>query len=89
MACQVRADGLPEQTARVIDLSEGGASIADAPAMAAGASGSLVLAAIGVPMPFTVRHSENGALHVAFRLDEAGTLRLRSVLAGIATPRAA
>jgi hypothetical protein len=89
MACRVRADGRPEQTARVIDLSEGGASIADAPAIPAGASGSLALAAVGSPLPFTVRHAENGVLHVVFRLDEAGTLQLRSVLAGIATRRAA
>jgi hypothetical protein len=89
MTCRISGDGRPEQTARVVDLSEGGASIADGPAMTAGASGGLVLAGTGSPLPFTVRQAENGILHVAFRLDEAATQRLRSVLAGIATRRAA
>jgi methyl-accepting chemotaxis protein len=88
MACRIRDGGGREQTARVVDLSEGGASIAGAVALTVGASGSLVLAGSGSPMPFTVKHADSGLLHVVFRLDEAGTQQLRSALSGIETRRA-
>jgi hypothetical protein len=89
MACRIRAGGGAERAARVIDLSEGGASIAEAPAMAQGSAGSLLLDTIGIPLPFTVRQAENDVLHIAFRLDDAAAGRLRSVVASIQAPRAA
>jgi methyl-accepting chemotaxis protein len=89
LACQVRDGGRGEQAARVIDLSDGGASIADGPAMTPGSSGSLVLERTGSAIPFTVRHVDNGVLHVAFRLDEAASGRLRALLSGIEVRRAA
>ena len=70
------------QAVRVTDLSEGGARIADGPAMAAGASGTLTLNNGGGPLPFVVRHAGDGLLHVAFRLDQAGAARVRGILDG-------
>jgi methyl-accepting chemotaxis protein len=89
LACRVRDMGGAEQSARVIDLSEGGASIAEGPAMTPGSSGSLVLERTGSPIPFAVRQAENGVLHVAFRLDEAASGRLRALLSSIEARRAA
>jgi len=89
LACQVRGDGWAEQTARVVDLSEGGASIAEAPAMAPGTSGNLMLDGTGAALPFTARHFEDGVLHIAFRLDDAAAARLQSVLASIQVRHAA
>jgi methyl-accepting chemotaxis protein len=82
LACRVRDGGGVEQAARVVDLSEGGARIAGAPALTPGASGSLTLDGSGLPLPFVVRHAGDGLLHVSFRLDQAGTARLREVLEG-------
>jgi methyl-accepting chemotaxis protein len=82
LACRIRDGARAEQAARVIDLSEGGASIAEGPPLATGMSGSLMLDAVGVPLPFTVVRAEAGRLHIAFRLDATAAGRLRSLLDG-------
>ncbi len=82
LTCRVRDGGGVEQAAQVVDLSEGGARIAGGPAMTPGAGGSLMLDGGGGPLPFVVRHAGEGLLHVAFRLDQAGTARLLGVLEG-------
>ena len=89
LACRIRDGARPEQAARVVDLSEGGASIAEAPPLAAGTSGSLMLDAVGVPLPFTVVRAEAGLLRVAFRLDATAAGRLRSLLDSNGSRRAA
>ena len=80
LACRVGGTGRAEQAARVVDLSEGGACIADGPALPVGANGTLVLEAAGGALPFSVRAAEGGVLRVAFALDAAAAGRLRSVL---------
>ena len=89
LPCRIRVDGGLEQAARVLDLSEGGASIAGAPAMADGANGSVRLEGAGAALSFTVRHTDNGVLHVAFREDAAGTGQVRSLLNHIEGKQAA
>jgi hypothetical protein len=89
LRCRVTAAGLPVHDARLVDLSESGACIADAPALAPGASGSLVLDAAGAPLPFTVRSAGDGLLHVAFGEDDASAARLRAMLDRLSPARAA
>jgi methyl-accepting chemotaxis protein len=89
LPCRVSGGGHAEQPSRIVDISEHGARIAEGPALESGASGSLLLNAIGVPLPFTVRHTIGGVLHVAFRGDEATATRLRSALARLAIQQAA
>jgi methyl-accepting chemotaxis protein len=74
LPCRVSGAGVADQAARLVDLSEGGASIDGGPRMAPGASGSLFLDAVGVSLPFTVRHADGGSLRVAFALNVAEQL---------------
>ena len=89
MPCRVDSAGQAEQMARVVDLSEGGARIAGGPPLPVGASGTLVLEAVGTPLPFSVRAAPDGMLGVAFALDAAAAERLRSVLGRLGERRAA
>jgi hypothetical protein len=73
MECRVSADGRNANTARLVDISEGGACIAAAPSMRAGETGTLEVSGAGNPLPFVVRSIEGDRLHVAFKLNVAAT----------------
>ncbi|WP_286192049.1 methyl-accepting chemotaxis protein [Roseomonas genomospecies 6] len=60
-----------ESEARIVNLSTGGAMIRNAPAMSAGAPGTLRAPGLSRPVPFTVKSCEHGQLHVRFTLPEA------------------
>jgi hypothetical protein len=89
LPCRVQLGGGPEQTARLVDLSEGGACIADAPPMAEGTTGRLLLDAMGAPLPFTVRQVEHGLHHVSLRLDTVQAGRLAAMLGRVEGRRVA
>lgn len=57
--------------ARIANLSSGGAMILNAPDMTAGAHGTLRASGLSRPVPFTVKSSEHGHLHVKFTLPDA------------------
>jgi hypothetical protein len=76
-------------TVRVVDLSHGGARLADAPDLPAQASGTLQLAAVPFPLPFTVRDGRDGTLHLAFTLDAAGAEVFAPIAERMALQRAA
>jgi len=71
----------------VKDLSEGGAMIADAPARLAGATGTLVIDALGLPLPFRAQTAEHGRLHVRFELDAATAATFRQRFASLVQGR--
>jgi methyl-accepting chemotaxis protein len=71
--------------ARVTDISEGGAWLTDAPDLPVGGTGSLRVDTIGFPLPFAVRASGDGTLHINFTLDAAATERFRPFLAQLAS----
>ncbi len=65
--------GQAERSVRVGDISAGGARIDGAGDVAIGTPGTLRLDGIAAPLPFTVRATGRGSLHVAF---EAGSAPL-------------
>jgi methyl-accepting chemotaxis protein len=69
LACRVSVPGQATRTARVSDISEGGACVRGGPALVVGGSGSLAFDGVGSPVPFTVRSCADDELHVAFGLE--------------------
>jgi methyl-accepting chemotaxis protein len=84
LPCRIDLAGKPTQSARVVDISEGGASIGEGPAMQAGEQGTLRVDGIDLSLPFGVRAGEAGGLHVAFALDEAKVASLRGMIERLA-----
>jgi methyl-accepting chemotaxis protein len=80
LPCRLSVAGLGTQSARVVDLGEGGASLRDAPRLAQGASGTLAVDGVNSALPFTVEAVAEGVAHVAFALDAAATGSLRQAL---------
>jgi methyl-accepting chemotaxis protein len=87
--CRLTVRGHGVQTARLEDLSAGGASVADGPALPVGSRGTLEADRIGTSLPFVVRAAGDGMLHLAFELDARGTERLGQVLDGAVARNAA
>ncbi len=88
LPCRVEFAGRPAGTARVVDLSCGGAAIIDSNAASVGSTGVLHLAAAGVPLPFHVRRTEpcddGHRLAITFDLTAEATARLALTIAGLA-----
>jgi hypothetical protein len=75
--------------ARVINISEGGASLHAGTTLPIGAKGAFTLDGTDITLPFFVRHAKDGVLGVAFELDAAATATLQSVLARLGARLAA
>jgi len=89
LTCRLTVTGGATHTARVLDLSEGGARLTDAPALPAQTQGTLDLAAVPFPLPFTVRHGRDGTLNLVFTLDAAGAAAFAPMPERLASQRAA
>lgn len=87
-SCRLEVAGATHE-ARLVDLSEHGASIAGAPSLCSGVRGLLWLSGGDPPLPFVVREAATGILHVAFDLTAARAQALRSMLDGAEQKRAA
>jgi methyl-accepting chemotaxis protein len=83
LPCTVSLAGRGTQDGRIIDLSEGGASLHTAPPPEPGARGLLSLANMRAALPFSVRGSENGETRLQFALDQAAADALRAMLDGL------
>lgn len=70
--------GSERRSARLVDLSEGGAMIAGITGMPAGMRGTLVLNGSGVRIGFTVLDVDRGSTHVTFHAGEAADPRFRA-----------
>jgi len=81
--------GRGEQTARISDLSEGGALAHSSPALPVGAAGMLHLDGFAAPLRFVVRAVADDTLHLAFELDGTAVTSLRSALESLGPRRAA
>jgi methyl-accepting chemotaxis protein len=88
LPCRLTVGGQTHE-ARVADLSEGGAHLRGAPALQSGARGTLHIDRVGFPLPFVVRLHENGALRVAFELDDRAAAAFRGMPDRLAQRRAA
>ena len=89
LSCRMTAASGLSQSVRVTDLSIGGACIRDAQAMRDGERGTLDAPGVGFPLPFRVRRTDGGALHVAFELNAADADRFKLVPEQLSRGRAA
>jgi methyl-accepting chemotaxis protein len=89
LSCRMSVAGRAPISARVLDLSEGGAKLQTDDAVAAGATGTLQVDGNALPIPFAVRGEGGRTLSVAFQLDEAASKSWQGVLARMSLRRAA
>jgi len=89
LACRVSVAG-GTHAARVADLSATGAHLRDAPVLDPGARGTMSMDGVAGPVPFIVRNvDDQGALHVAFEVNEAVQQALAALLDRLQQRRAA
>ena len=89
LAGRITLENGADHTVRLVDLSEGGARLADGPDLAVQTSGTLHLAGVPFPLPFTVRESGNGMLRLAFTLDAVAAAAFARFPGQLALGRAA
>ena len=80
LPCRLDVTGGGTHTARVADISEGGANVRGGPALQPGDRGNLRVEGFGVALPFSVRSGEADLLRVSFTLDEATNASLRTMI---------
>jgi methyl-accepting chemotaxis protein len=89
LPCRLSAAGETHDV-RVVDLSETGARLHNAPSLSAGSRGTVSLDAVARGLPFVVRSAgEQGDLHVQFDENEATRTAIRALLDRLGQPRAA
>ena len=88
LPCRLMIGG-QTHSARVADLSEGGARVRDAPALQAGTRGTLSVDGVGFPLVFAVQSSEGKSMSVVFALDAVATASFRGVPERLTQLRAA
>ncbi|MBN8925954.1 MAG: cache domain-containing protein [Rhodospirillales bacterium] len=81
--CTLQVDGQVHR-ARLVDLSESGARMAEMPAIPTGRSGVLNIQGISTALPFTVLECADGVMRTRFTLDEATAAAFAGVPARIA-----
>jgi methyl-accepting chemotaxis protein len=89
LGCRLSAEDFGVQSARVIDLSLGGAAVSDAHPLPAGTRGRLEVDRIAMPLPFIVQSADGMLTHVTFELDASGTAGLARMLEQMGFGRAA
>jgi methyl-accepting chemotaxis protein len=89
LACRVIIPGQRDRTARIADLSAGGATVLGGLDLPVGCAGTIAVEGSAFPVPFTVRACAQGRLHVAFASDSAATAAFEPILERVAQRRAA
>ena len=89
LPCRLNIPGQPTHTARVTDLSAGGASVRGGPPLSAGVRGTLELNTVAVALPFTIRGATDDVLHLAFSPDTAAEQALWALLERLTRQNAA
>ncbi|HUB14698.1 MAG TPA: methyl-accepting chemotaxis protein [Acetobacteraceae bacterium] len=88
LSSRLTVDGR-SHTARVTNISGGGASLRDGPALPPNSRGSISIQGIASPLPFVVRGDEGGTLRIAFMLDATAAATLKDMVEHLALRRAA
>ncbi len=89
LACHVTAPGHGAHAARLADLSESGANVRAGPPLPTGAGGTLRIDGLAATVPFVVRSTAEGTLHLAFDVNDAMAAALRAFLDGLPRAQAA
>jgi hypothetical protein len=87
--CRVTVAGRAAYSARVADISEGGAAVIGCPPLPVGTRGTLDVDRFAIALPFIVRVAESETMHLSFDLDAESTDRFREILGRLELPRAA
>jgi methyl-accepting chemotaxis protein len=87
-ACRLTIGGQTHR-AQMLDLAQTGARVSGAPPTQPGTRGTLAIEGCGVGLPFSVRRSEDGALGLAFDLDQQAAAGLSQLLQRLEQRRAA
>jgi methyl-accepting chemotaxis protein len=88
LPCRLQVQG-QNYTARVIDMSSGGAQVSGGPELTVGSRGTLSVDGVGFPLPFSVKASGGGSLRLEFALDAAAAASFQSVTERLGRRRAA
>jgi methyl-accepting chemotaxis protein len=88
LSCRMTVDG-QIHAASVVDWSDTGAQIRDAPATHTGTRGTIDVDGVGFALPFIVKNTEDDSLRVAFVLTKAEAIRFDGLPARLAGQRAA
>jgi methyl-accepting chemotaxis protein len=81
LPCRLTAGDGPHE-ARLVDLTEGGAQVVDAPPLPVGARGTIALAGVPAVLMVVVRAVDhNGALHIEFEQKETAQAAVGALLA--------
>jgi methyl-accepting chemotaxis protein len=92
-SCSVLTEGCGRQTAHIIELSTGGASLRDCPTLRPRDVGTLELAGVGSALPFQVIRCDDDVIRITFSQTPAVAATLRAVVDRLANaeagPRAA
>jgi methyl-accepting chemotaxis protein len=89
LTCRLSGGEFAAHSARVVDLSVGGAAVSGVQALPAGTRGRLEMDRVAMPLPFIVRSTDRALTHVIFELDTAGTEGLARTLEQMDFRRAA
>jgi len=89
LGCRLSVGGLGTHSARVSDLSVGGAAVSGVPALSIGARGTLEVDRVGMKLPFTVRAARDDTAHLTFDLDQTDATRFAQMLGQMGLQRAA
>jgi methyl-accepting chemotaxis protein len=89
LGCRLSAAGGMHR-GKVVDLSETGAKLQDAPLLAVGSGGAISIDGVALPLPFVVRSADDrGALHVEFGTSAAARSAVAALLERMQQKRAA
>jgi hypothetical protein len=89
LGCRLSGGDFAMHSARVIDLSVGGAAVIAASTLPVGTRGRLEVDRIAMPLPFVVLSTDSKMTHVTFELDADGTARLTRMMEQMGFRRAA
>jgi len=87
--CQIDLAGKGMRNVRLMNISEGGAGLADAEGLHAGERGTLRVSGLSVPVAFRVLDVTDADARIAFETDEAGGQALRGFIGTIPMEAAA
>ncbi len=89
LRCSVTVPGAAPVSARLVNLSAGGARVEGGPALGAGAGGTLSINGLDFALPFSVRATDGGGLSLAFALEALQGERVAAFAERLALRRAA
>jgi methyl-accepting chemotaxis protein len=89
LPCRLSIADQPACSARVSDISQGGACIRGGPSLVQAARGTLQIEGVGFALPFRVRNAEADVLNLTFESDAGTVAKLGPVLERLALRHAA